>query len=787
MGEGETYQAAGASLPTDLTSFVGRRAELLEVRRLLGQSRLVTICGSAGVGKTRLATRTAFNLRRAFDDAVWFIDLSGVSDPALVPSAVSASLGITSPRGASAAAVAAYLGDRRCLLVVDNCEHVVEAVAAFITELVTLCPAAVVLATSRERLMVEAEAVFPLMALDIPSGDLLTPVSISALDSLRDVESVRLFLDRMMAVAPHAHLEAADLAAIGEVCRRLEGIPLAIELAAARSVVLSPGQLVERLADPYALLTGGQRGRPDRHQTLRASIEWSYQLCTAEEQDLWARLAVFAGGFELDAAEFVGSANGAAPVLDLLQTLVAKSVVIRHQSEGRSWYSMLETIREFGRESLQRRGEVAATTRRLRDFYLQLLLECERDWIGPRQRQWLARLQFEQHNLRTALEFCLCEPGEEDAALGLIVPAWRFVWAAWGRQAELHGWLNRVLDATSTPTPLRAQAMVLRGHLTSAMGEVDRGVAQMREAREQAMMVGDLVAVAAVDSALAEVAGDDVATIAAYKRSLEVLGRVPELIGRAGSQGSLARAYTRVGDHDNATRIIEQMLHVGRESGERYECSLNLLALGMMALERGDVEQAEEFAAHALRLKRELGDLVGVAWALETLGAVAAARGDFSRGVELFGAARVVWRHSGGVPGVEYPSYPPIPGPRSVWEPLARAALGESRFDEAIAAGASLSLADAVAGDAAVTPPSGSSHRARHGSAGQRPLLTPRERQVVALVAEGLSNRQIATRLVVTTRTAEGHLQRVLVKVGLNSRAQLTAWARRNPEQLTSE
>ena len=378
------------NLPAELTSFVGRRGELAEVRRLLAGSRLVTLTGVGGVGKTRLALRAAAGLRRAFRDGVWLVQLDQLRDEALVAQAVAGALGLQDRAGyAPAAALADYLAGRQLLLVLDNCEHLVDAAAKLADLLLRAAAGLRVLATSRESLNITGEMVLAVPPLAAPEAGRRLTVA-----ELARFPAAGLFAERAAQVVPGFAVTEANMAAVAGICRRLEGLPLAIELAAARLPVLSPEQIDARLGDRLGLLTRGSRTRPARQQTLRASIEWSYELCSQAERLLWARLSVFAGGFELDAAEGICADHrlAADQVLDLLAALAGKSILTAAHGKGVARYRLPETLREYGQERLHESGEYTALRRRHRDWHEQLARRADTGWLSPQIADLTARL-----------------------------------------------------------------------------------------------------------------------------------------------------------------------------------------------------------------------------------------------------------------------------------------------------------------------------------------------------------------------------------------------------------
>ncbi|MFD9670005.1 ATP-binding protein [Rhodococcus sp. NPDC059968] len=368
------------NLPLELTVFVGRRRELTETKRLLSVARLVTLTGVGGVGKTRLALRVAANVRRAFDGGVWLVELGELHDAELLADTVVAAFGLREQSSnPSLELLAEHIADRRMLLVLDNCEHLVGAAAMLAERLLRQCPELRILATSREPLGIGGEAVMRVPPLTLPTSD--RPAS---LHDWAGSDAITLFAARAEAAAPGFALSEASRVTITRICQHLDGLPLAIELAAALVRVLSPQQILDRLADRFRVLTHGCRGAPSRHQTLQLSIDWSYDLCEPEEQRLWARLSVFAGGFELDAAESLCAGFLAREeVLDMVARLVEKSILIREDAGAAARYRLLESLREYGWQKLQETGEDAALRRRHRDWYQQLVLGAEAEWIGP--------------------------------------------------------------------------------------------------------------------------------------------------------------------------------------------------------------------------------------------------------------------------------------------------------------------------------------------------------------------------------------------------------------------
>src|SRR6516225_8323 len=459
------------NLPAELTSFVGRRGELAEVRRLLAGSRLVTLTGVGGVGKTRLAVRAAAGLRRAFRDGVWLVQLDQLRDPALVAQAVAETLGLQDRAGyAPEAAVAEHLAGRQLLLVLDNCEHLVDAAAKLADLLLRAAAGLRVLATSRESLNITGETVLAVPPLAAPEAWRLLTVA-----ELTRFPAAGLFTERAAQVVPGFAVTEADMAAVAGICRRLEGLPLAIELAAARLPVLSPEQIDARLGDRLGLLTQGSRTWPARQQTLRASVGWSYELCSPAERLLWTRLSVFNGGCELDAAEGICADHrlAAGEVLDLLAALAGKSILIAAHRKGVARYRLPETLREYGQERLHESGEYTALRRRHRDWHEQLARQANTDWLSPQIAGLTARLHREHANVNAAQDFCQAEPGEAEAGLRIAIHVWLFYYWSAGHISEGRYRLGQALAEAGEPTVWRARGLLLAGFLAVISG--DRG------------------------------------------------------------------------------------------------------------------------------------------------------------------------------------------------------------------------------------------------------------------------------------------------------------------------
>ncbi|MFC9787977.1 ATP-binding protein [Rhodococcus sp. NPDC127528] len=763
------------NLPLDLTSFVGRRREVAEAKRLLSGSRLVTLSGIGGVGKTRLALRVAEDSRRAFEDGAWLVELGELHDPELLAETVVSALGLREQSAHPPRALLEdYLVSRHLLLVLDNCEHLIGAVAALTEGLLKACPKLTILATSREPLGIGGEATLRVPPLGVPDPD--RP---SSLEALPRYDAVSLFAERAGAVVPGFGLTADNQVAVTRICQRLDGLPLPIELAAARLRAMSVQQILQRLTDRLRLLTRGSRGAPERQQTLRLSIDWSYELCTEEERQLWSRLTVFAGSFELDAAEGI-CAGDLAPddLLDVVMSLVDKSILIREESGAVVRYRLLETLRDYGREKLRETGDYTVRRRRHRDWYEQLALRAEAEWIGARQLEWIARLDREQSNLRDALTFCLTEPGEGDSGVRIADALYPF-WLSRGQLSEGRHWLDRVLACSGgQPNPKRVAALCDDTVLAVMQGDLRAGTAQTYEARALAEQLGSDVTRALVDSAsgyLDIFSGDLPRAVLSLEAALEVFRAENDPLRRVSSLLGVALASGLRGDTRRAIACHEEVLELTESRGESMFRAYSLCMLGLAVWQEGDPVRGTRLLEEGLRLTRLMDDPLTAATSLEALAWIAAERHESERAAVLMGASESVGQAS----GIKAVIIPGLLSYQKRRRKQARAALGAPRYEAALQEGRELSVDDAVAyalGEHRLPAATPSTIRPSRNLAAPGVHLTKREQQVSELVAEGLTNKAIAARLVISQRTAQGHVEHVLAKLGFTSRAQIAAW-----------
>ncbi|NEB06365.1 LuxR C-terminal-related transcriptional regulator [Streptomyces sp. SID13726] len=779
-------------LPVETTSFVDRRREQAAGRELLTRARLVTLTGPGGVGKTTLAARLAARAERTFPDGVRFVHLAGLHDPELVPLAVADALGLHDhSAGPPSDALVAHVRDRKLLLVLDNCEHLLPACADLAAALLHGTAGVRILATSRHRLGLTEENLLDVRPLPVPDPD----GDLSAADGY---PALALFADRAAAVVPGFTLTAGNRAAVARLCRRLDGLPLAIELAAVRMRVLGVEQLLERLDDRYRLLTSGSPAALPRHRTLRAAVDWSHELCGEREQLVWARLSVAAGGFDLETAEAVcadGTSVRREDVLEAVAGLVDKSVLSREPGPDGVRYRLLDTLRHYGLERLRGQdGDEAATRRRHRDWMLRRAAQCEAAWFGPGQRDIVARLRADQDNLRAALDFSLRavgdeappseprpgpdvalakrRPGPDDALVGLRLAGtlW-FYWHACGAPREGRYWLERALAASPGPSSERARGLWVAGLLAGCPEDLTRGRRRAEEARELALRLGDAAEAAHAEYVIGVVRlfADELPAALAHFETCVARGRVPgqhlSLVGL--DQVELACALGFLGHADRAVEVCEKTLRLCEEHGEEWVRSYVLRMLALAHTVKRDWPRAERYAREALRLKLAVNDVIGLALTLDLTARIAAERSAHERAAVLLGGADHAWTSvDQGRWGSET-----LNSARREAESCAVRALGRAGFTSAYDRGAGLTLTELVGH--ALQEPGVPAPRTPESS---RLRLTPREAQVAELVAEGLANQQIADRLVIARRTAEGHVERILNKLGFNTRTQIATW-----------
>ncbi len=636
------------NLPIQLTSFIGRERNIEEVKRLLSETRLLTLTGVGGVGKTRLALQIAARVLDELKNGVWLVELAAVADPALVPQTVASALGAREQPGRPImATLVDFLRPKQLLLALDNAEHVIEACAQLADTLLRTCPDVRILATSREGLSIAGETLWRVPSLSLPDLQQLPPVG-----HLMEFEAIRLFVERAKAVLPGFKLTDQNALAVVRICRQLDGLPLAIELAAARVNLLSGEQIVARLDDRFRLLTGGGRTTVPRQQTLRAVIDWSHDLLSAKEKTLLRRLSVFAGGWALEAAEAVCSGNGVetGEALDLLTQLVDKSLVVVEMNDAGPRYRLLETLRQYGQDRLLESGEAADVRDRHREWYLVLAERAELELRGTQQLVWMQRLETEHDNFRAALEWVL---GSKDAEvrLRLAVALWRF-WMIRGYLSEGLGRLKLALNIGAEATAsLRAKALYGAGVMLQDMGDLPKARALLGECLAVFRGLGEKWGIALVLDDLAEVdihQGDYESARALLSECLERNRELGNKLGVADALHNLGWVDWFEGQYASARLLGDESLALYRECGSKRGISWALNSVGVVAVALGEYASARSLLEEGLTKHQELGDKLGTAQTLCDLGWVDWHEGQYASARRFYKKSLALSQQSGG-------------------------------------------------------------------------------------------------------------------------------------------
>lgn len=685
-----SLDAAPNNLPAHQSSFVGREQELGEIRRLLFTTSVLTLTGIGGAGKTRLAIEAAAGLAERFPDGVWFVELGGLAEAGLIFNTVASALNVRAgPASTIEETLLDYLRSRSLLLILDNCEHLAAACAVLVGTLTRSCPGARVLATSREALSVPGEVVWPVPSLSVPaSEDGVSP------EDLMEYEAPRLFIERAAALRPGFAPAGRDAQAVAAICRRLDGIPLAIELAAARVQVLSVEQIAARLDERFRLLTGGSRTAAPRQRTLRGALDWSHDLLSPKERALMRRLAVFAGGWTLEGSEAVCAGEGidSSDVLDLLTQLIAKSLVVMETHGEQVRYRMLETVREYGAERLVEANESASIRSLHRDWYLMLAEQAEAQLGGAEQVAWLRRLQAEYDNLRAALEWSRADEDTADAGMRLALGLWQF-WYVRGDFSEGRMWLETMLRRYPARDALRAKVLREAGFLAWRQGDYRaaadlgaEGLAIFRDLGDAAGMGGALYLlgnVAFYQGELDRAKGLHIDSLALRRQA----GDKRRIAISLNSLGEVARAE---GDYAAARAAYEESLELARDAGDQRGLATATGNLGYVALREGDPDTAARLLKEGLAAAKQLVHKLGIAGYLGGLAGAAVLAGEYRRAARILGAARTLLSALGA--SLTTPDHSQYESSTHA----ARAALGDETFAQLVDEGAAMTLEQAI-------------------------------------------------------------------------------------------
>jgi predicted ATPase/DNA-binding CsgD family transcriptional regulator len=804
------------NLPAAVSSFIGREQELRELRLRLREHRLVTLTGTGGTGKTRLALEAAAGEAGHFADGVWLVEFAGLSTPELVAQTIAKVFALPEvPDLAPIEQLGAFLRAKHLLLVLDNCEHLIEQCARITAFLLAHCPRLVVLVTSREPLAIGGETLLRVPPLHLP--DRTQPVE---LPSLLSYDAVRLFVERAHAVEPSFQLTTSNAAAAVEICRWLDGLPLALELAAARVKVLGVVQIAERLDHALQLLTRGNTVAPPRHHTLRAMLDWSHDLLSVQAQTVLRRLSVFAGGFTLEAAEEICAGDGIAQadVLDLLSDLVDKSLVdVERRHVGTLRYRLLETIRQYSHEQLERAGEAVPFELRLAQWCLKLVAGAEEGLRGAEQAAWFEQLEREHDNLRAGIS-CASDPAMQLQ----LASALFYFWSRRGYLSEGRRWLTLALGNAQSlhPTPTHAKALYSAAQLAYLQGDPAAARSLAVQSIAVSRQLGDTQGYAYALTFLRLAAaqqGDSEIAHSVGTESVALFRQIGDAWGLAMALYCLGTTTKEAGDHDVARPLIEESMALFRMAGDQWGVALVQLGLGSLEFLRRSYPAARAAFEASLTIFQQFGDTWGVNAALHSLGEVALRQRDYTtarsrlqavlssrwglgdkRGTaEAFAGLAAVVRAQGqrrtaatlgGASealfesiGTRMPSYA-----RANNDNLADLStqMDENEFATIWAEGRAMTVDQAIQYVLALPSLTESTAVQEDDPNGLQQTvypnlggLTPREREVVVLIAQGKSNRAIAQALVISEKTAERHVANILSKLGFHSRTQVATWA----------
>ncbi len=814
------------NLPAPLTRFIGRREERDQLGKLLHTSRLITLTGVGGTGKSRLALELAREVVDTYPDGAWLVELAALSDPALVPASVASAAGVREhPEHSTLEAVIETLQNRELMLVLDNCEHLIEACATFVQSVLEACPGVRIIATSREALRVPGEVNWRVSPLSLPPPAQETlPEQVVDWGQLLENEAVAMFIDRVRWVRPGFVLTDGNAPSVAQICRRLDGLPLALELAAARASVLAPEQLATRLDDALGLLSGGSRTASSRQHTLRSTLDWSYALLGRLEQVLFRRLAVFAGGWTLDAVEAVCASHGDEPsideieVLPLLAQLVDKSLVqVEDTDPGGAGaagvrYRLLETVRQYATEQLVNSGEMDRFKSRHAGFYTALAEQSDAGLKGAQQAQWLERLSAEHDNVRAALTWAF----EQDAEVGarLASAMWRF-WYTRDHRSEGREWLARALALSdSLPLHLRAAALRSAGALAWSQGDYDDARTMAEESvalyRELGNTQGLLQALSVLGTTLSNQGEYELAK-QYHEESLALDRQEGNVWNISRALGQLAELAFSLGDYDTAQTYWEESLALDRELADEHSVAITSNNIGEVLRARGDFERAKEQFSAGLALFQELDFKLGIAVGLANMADIQLRLGEDQSAAQLLLrgiaasqelehpaitaqvleiTAALAARQQQGQQAVQFlgaadtlrasASIPRSPAEQAAiapWMELTRSLLSDAAWAVAWEEGQVMASGQACERAIETARLRAESEEVSHRMhPKQRPkALTPREREIAVLVAGGHTNTEIATMLGLARPTADKHVSNILRKLNVSSRAEVAA------------
>jgi len=771
------------NLPVELTSFVGREKELADVNRLLNNTHLLTLIGPGGTGKTRLSLHAASELLHEFSDGVWFVELAPILDPLLVPRTTAIAIGLRDePQRPVIDMLCDYLHEKRMLLILDNCEHLVDACARMADRILHAAPDICILASSRETLGIGGEVTYRVPSLGLPDLSHLPPI-----ESLSQYEAVKLFIDRATSAIPTFAVTNDNAPALAQVCHHLDGIPLAIELAAAKIRVLSVEQIANRLDDRFRLLTSGSRTVLERHQTLRAAIDWSYNLLSPAEQVLFKRLSVFVGGWTLEAAESVCADEIVKneDALGLLEQLINKSLVIKEEEQNKSRYHMLETIRQYGREKLFEAQEGELLRNRHRDWFQSLVERAD-----PRESAdmaWLNLIESEYDNLRAALVWSQATQEFEIGAR--IAFALTGFWEIRGYLQEGRKWLESGLaQRESLSKTVLAHTLFITRRFALKLGDSPTAEAYGKESVALFRQLDDKrgLAWALRGLGLLYVENNE------RERGEPFLKEARALFQEVGDKSGIAALLLDLGmdavankEYEYSITLINEQQALARELGDARESGVGLVVLGFVALYQGYVDESNKLFRQGLVLMHPFGDKDTSIQCLVGLAAIADQRGHPVQSATLWGAVQHLYEITGVIPGKGWIHQ------RAQESTIAsiRAQLGETTFEAACAEGHAMTMEQAIAlalePVEEITDPTDMENRTiqaalpsqREADKQKYGGLTTRERDVASQIAQGKSNQTMAADLFLSLKTVEAHVSRILSKLGFTSRTQIAGWA----------